>query len=113
MSIRSVSCRYWSSAVFKVTLLVFVGVTIVPACDGRDPPSRDIVAVKDRHERELLNLSGVVGVGIGECKKKPCIRVFVEKRTPELERRIPKQIEGIDVDVEVTGPIKRLPNNAQ
>jgi hypothetical protein len=98
----------------KVSLLIFVAVTIVTACDNRhSPSSRDIVAVKERNETELLSLSGVVGVGIGECKKKPCIRVFVEKRTPELERRIPKQIEGIDVDVEVTGPIKPLPNNAQ
>ena len=68
----------------------------------------DITAIKERHESWLMSLPGVVGSGIGDCEGKPCIKVYVKERTPELERHIPNQLEGFEVDVEVTGPIETL-----
>jgi hypothetical protein len=56
-----------------------------------------------------MNLRGVVGVGVGECDRQPCLKVFVEERTPELEDQIPEQIEGFKVDIEVSGPVEILP----
>ena len=69
----------------------------------------DIEAVKRRHEAWLLNLPNVVGVGIGECDAAPCIKLYVEQKTPELERRIPEQLEGFKVDIEVSGPFQIQP----
>jgi len=55
-----------------------------------------------------MSLLGVVGTGIGDCEGKPCIKVYVKERTPDLERQVPKQLEGFEVDIEVTGPIETL-----
>jgi hypothetical protein len=65
--------------------------------------------VKARHESSLMDMPGVVGVGIGECDKKPCIKVYLEKDSLELRNRIPKELEGFRVDIEVTGPFEALP----
>uniref|UniRef100_A0A7V1EJ79 Uncharacterized protein n=1 Tax=candidate division WOR-3 bacterium TaxID=2052148 RepID=A0A7V1EJ79_UNCW3 len=60
-----------------------------------------------------MNIPGVVGVGIGECDSDelvvllPCIKVYLEKETPE-SKRIPKKLEGYKVDVEIIGPIEAL-----
>jgi hypothetical protein len=54
-----------------------------------------------------MNIPGVVGVDIGECDKIPCIKVYLEKETPE-SKNIPKQLEVFKVDVEITGPIGTL-----
>ena len=96
----------------KPILLVFIAAVLVSACDNSLPSSRDIVTVKERYESELLALSGVVGVGIGDCNQTPCIKVFVEKRNPEVERRIPKHLEGFEVDVQVTGPVQIMPRSS-
>ncbi len=65
----------------------------------------DIEDVKARHESWLMDIPSVVGVGIGECDKIPCIQVYLEKETPE-SKSIPKQLEGFKVDIEITGPIE-------
>jgi hypothetical protein len=87
-----------------------VGVASILAAfgGGSTSPSGDIGAAKERHESSIMGVPGVVGVGIGECEGEPCIRVFVEDRTPELERRIPERLEGFKVDIEATGPIQAL-----
>lgn len=96
----------------KLTLLAFIAAVIVSACNSSLPLPRDIVTVKDRYESELLAISGVVGVGIGECRQTPCIKVFVEKKDPDMERRIPKHLEGFEVDIQVTGPVQLLPRSS-
>ena len=56
----------------------------------------------------LMSLPGVVGTAQGLCDDEPCIKVFVVKKTPELLRQIPAEIEGYTVAVEETGEIKAL-----
>jgi hypothetical protein len=68
----------------------------------------DIAVIKERHESWLMSLPSVVGTGVGDCQGKPCIKVYVKERTPELQTQVPKQLEGFEVDVEVTGPIETL-----
>lgn len=68
------------------------------------PGIKDVMA---RHEFSLMNTPGVVGIGIGECDKMSCIRVYLEKETLE-SKSIPKQLEGFKVDVVITGPVKAL-----
>ncbi len=72
-------------------------------------PSRSIDTVKDAHTSELMNIPGVVGVYIGEADNGIMyIGVMVKKRTPEIERQIPKMLEGYPVQIEETGEIKPL-----
>jgi len=67
-----------------------------------------IEQVKTQYEAELMAIDGVVGVGIGECRGKPCIKVYLENDSEELKRQIPSQLGGFKVDTEVTGPIEAL-----
>lgn len=67
-----------------------------------------IDAVLRRHAAEWLAVPGVVGVGIGLAGRIRCIRVLVVRRTAEIERRIPVEIEGHEVRIVVTGrPMRR------
>lgn len=69
-------------------------------------PSKDIETVRKQYESQLMSISGVIGVGIGECEKQVCLKIWVKERTPELEKQIPTQLEGFKVDIEVSGPIE-------
>lgn len=66
-----------------------------------------IAEVKARHEADLLALSNVTGVGIGERDGKPVIQVFVTEKLPETnlapEERVPASLDGYEVDVEAIG----------
>ena len=74
-------------------------------------PEKSIELVLKEHTDTLMALPGVVGTAQGLCNKKPCIKIYVAQMTSELERKIPKQIEGYMVDVEVTGEFRALPKN--
>jgi hypothetical protein len=72
-----------------------------------------IAEAKSRHEAELLGLPNVTGVGIGERAGKPVIKVFVTKKVPESqltpEARVPRSLEGHEVDVEAIGVVEAQP----
>ena len=71
---------------------------------------RDINAVLAAHARELMAKPGVVGVYVGLMTdgKTQCLKVMLAKKNPELERSIPRAIEGYPVVTEVTGEIRPL-----
>ena len=71
-------------------------------------PGQPIAVVLSRHNDALLSIPGVVGTGIGDCGGKPCIKVFVQRKTPALVQRIPAALEGFPVAVEETGEIRAL-----
>ena len=71
--------------------------------------TKSIVEVLEEHTRELMALPGVVGTAQGLCEKKSCIKVFVIKKTPALERKIPETLDGYPVSIEETGKIRALP----
>lgn len=79
------------------------------AAENNSKDQLDILAVKGKYEDELMAVPGVVGVGIGECKAKACIIVFIQYRTAQIDREIPETLDGYPVQIEVTGPIKVLP----
>lgn len=65
--------------------------------------------VKNRHESKLLSIDGVTGVGIGRSKKGAlCIKVYVKNKTEEIDKSIPKNIEGFDVEIEDLGEVVAL-----
>ena len=72
-------------------------------------PARPIEAVLAEHTDELMAIPGVVGTAQGLCDDKPCIKVFVIKKTPKLEQKIPSVLEGHPVVVEETGEFRALP----
>jgi hypothetical protein len=63
------------------------------------------------HSRDLMSIPGVVGTGQGLHEGKPCIKVFVVKKTAGLEKKIPGTLEGYLVIIEETGEVKALPND--
>lgn len=72
--------------------------------EGREQmPAKTIEEVLREHTEEWMAVPGVVGTGIGECEGRPCIRVMVVKKTPELLKKIPSRVEGFLVDVQETG----------
>ncbi len=72
-------------------------------------PKKSIEIVLQEHTDELMSMPGVVGTAQSLCDDKPCIKVYVLELTPELEKKIPKNLEGYAVDIEVTGEIRALP----
>lgn len=74
-----------------------------------DVPSRDINAVLDAHDEELMEIPGVVGVAVGELEDHtPALLVLVVEETEEIKLRVPKSIEGYPVKIMVTGEIRPL-----
>jgi hypothetical protein len=59
--------------------------------------------VKKRHERELLNLDGVQGVGIGDDHGRPAIMVYVEDQASAERLNIPRRLDNVRVVVEESG----------
>ncbi len=73
-------------------------------------PQKDIDEVLKENGKQLMSIPGVVGVYVGmlEDGKTLCLVVMVEKKTPDLNRRIPKQLEGYKVVIEESGPIRPM-----
>jgi hypothetical protein len=77
--------------------------------DEEPPPTMTAAQVIAAHDDSLLALPGVVGVYEGRNDAGvTVIRVMLAEATPETERRIPKQLEGYPVELEITGRIEPL-----
>ncbi len=63
-----------------------------------------------RHADAVLALPGVTGTARGLCAGQPCVKVYVKKKSAELERRIAGILGGIPLEVEETGEIRALPD---
>jgi len=63
--------------------------------------------VKEAHEKLLLLIPGVIAVGIGRrgTTENYCIKVYINEGYSN-GNPIPSQIDGVDVDVIPSGPIK-------
>ena len=75
------------------------------------PPPIDKVI--KRHAPILMAIPGIVGVAQGQCGDHPCLRVYVIQKTPELEQKIPRTLEGYPVVIEETGEIRPLPEKSK
>ena len=69
-----------------------------------------IEEVIKKHTEELISVPGVVGVGQGLCDNKPCIKVYIIEKSPELQNKIPSSLDGYKVSTEVTGEIQAHPD---
>jgi hypothetical protein len=68
----------------------------------------DIREVLRKHTDEIMEVPGVVGIAEGRYRGKPCVRVFVVQRTPELLDRLPASLDGYPVRVEESGEFRAL-----
>ncbi len=91
-----------------VAALVMCGQQGIDQPKGKPVPGKTIEAVLKQHTDSLMSLSGVVGTAQGECAGKPCIRVFVVKKSADLLKQIPTVIEGYAVEVQETGEIRAV-----
>ena len=73
---------------------------------GNQMAAKPIVEVLKDHARVLMSIPGVVGACQGLCEGKPCIKVFVIKKTPELVQKIPDTLDSYPVVIEETGKVK-------
>ena len=51
---------------------------------------------------------GVTGVAQGEFEGRPCIKVFVSRKTRDVVRRIPSEMDGYTVRIEESGTFRAL-----
>jgi hypothetical protein len=100
----------------RLILLLFVGLWAFchqasrKELPGQAMPRKDINAVLRAHDQELMQMPGVVGIYVGllDDGATPCLKVMVERKTPELERKIPKSLEGYPVVLDETGIIRPM-----
>ena len=69
-----------------------------------DAPRSRALAVKERHESELLGLPGVEGVGLTERAGRESILLYLHDE--EARAGVPAEVDGVPVACEVTGPIE-------
>ena len=94
--------------------VIFIGIAMVSCANktlqdsqGKNTmPEKTIEEVLKEHTDTLMAIEGVVGVGQGLCNDKDCIKVFVVKKTSELEQKIPDELDGIPVEIVESGEFK-------
>jgi hypothetical protein len=97
--------RRWS--VFLVAALLASSLT-AESVPGGEMASSDLATVLKNHTGRLMAIPGVVGTAETLCEGKPCIKVYVEKKTPDIEQQIPPAIEGYPVVIQETGTVRPL-----
>jgi hypothetical protein len=106
--------------VFGIAIVVIPVIALLYATEqintnqkGKIPPDQQIEQILKAHNQDLLSLPGVNGTAIGVKEGKPCIKVYVSEKSPELDQKIPSQLSGYPVEVEEKGEIQTLPQNPQ
>jgi hypothetical protein len=88
-----------------ISTIFFIGGSGSVAQPPIQPPGLDIaIQVQEAHTSALMKNPDVVGTAVGlDAEGEPVVQVFVE--SAEDVRGIPRNLEGFDVDVKVTGRI--------
>lgn len=73
-----------------------------------DAEQKRLEAIQSRHEKRLLALANVVGIGIGREGGKYHFRVFVKKATPETQAAVGRTLDGVSVVLVESGEFKAL-----
>lgn len=100
--------------------LAFVLLWGSPGCHARPgeqtmpAPTRPLTEVLAAHTPELMAIPGVVGTAESQTKEgRPCILVLLARSTPESRAKLPRQLEGWPVRVEVTGELHAFPDSSR
>lgn len=79
------------------------------ACGSPETEPMAVMGIEEvlrERSAQLLAVPGVVGTARGLCRGRPCIKVYVIEKTPELERTLPGRLDGYPVVVEESGPVR-------
>ena len=105
--------RIFSSTLIIVsTCIVILNLSSIVIAGGENDkmPSKPIEEVLEEHTNELMSIKGVMGTAQGLCIGKPCIKVYVIKKSEDLIHQIPGSLEGYPVEIEESGVFKALPD---
>lgn len=81
----------------------------VPYDGGAMPDSEPAIErIKRKHEARLLGLEGVTGVGVGSDEIGDAV-ILVYVLDASISKNIPSDLDGINVQTQVTGEIDALP----
>jgi hypothetical protein len=69
---------------------------------------RTITEVLHEQTDRLMSVPGVLGIAEGQCDGRPCIKVYVKKKTAQARRKIPSAVEGYPVSIEETDEFRAL-----
>lgn len=104
------------ASVVLVALALSCRPAAAPGPVGRTPETRSdsmilppIAGVLERHSGELMRIPGVVGTGEGVRDGRVVFVVFVVRATPELERKLPRALEGHPVEIRESGEVTAPP----
>jgi hypothetical protein len=70
---------------------------------GRYVGEMTISEVLKERTGALMSIQGVVGTGQGLCDGRPCIKVYVVKKTPEVEQKIRSVLEPYPFSIQESG----------
>ena len=84
-------------------LLLFCVVTLTVA---ETDMTMTIQQVKEKHQAKLMALPGVVSIGVGLFESETVIMIGLDRKYPDTERVLPKELEGYKVISQTIGTIK-------
>lgn len=102
--------RHGSAGVVVVVLLLagldifFPGGSVHAEGQGeKNVEEAAIAEVLKERTGALMSIQGVVGTGQGLCDGKPCIKVYVVERTPEVEEKIRSILDPYPYSIQESG----------
>jgi hypothetical protein len=100
--------------------LLFVLALFLPGCQPpsrKSPmpaPSRPLAEVLAAHTPGLMAIPGVVGTAESRTSDgRPCILLMLSTSAPELRAKLPSELEGWPVRLEVTGEFHAMPDSGR
>lgn len=66
----------------------------------------DITAIISANSAAILGLEDVVAIGQARCDDVPCIRVLLASDNSDTRAKLPAEIDGVPVSVEVSGAFR-------
>jgi len=108
--VRSFRHRYAGSLVGLALFLAGMMVTTVlgdgvpAAAEGeKTVADKAITEVLKERTEALMSVRGVVGAGQGLCEGRPCVKVYVVKKTPEVEQKIRRIVDPYPFVIQESG----------
>jgi hypothetical protein len=92
---------------YLTVIILAIGIVACQQLDEDILMSPSIEKVKAKNEERLLSMSGVVSVGIGRNPDGTTVIVIgLEGPRPDTVQKLPKELEGYPVRVDVIGSVK-------
>jgi hypothetical protein len=104
-------CHRFAGIVVALAILLagMMGTTVLEdsvlaAADGEKAVAdRTITEVLKERTEALMSVRGVVGAGEGLCDGRPCIKVYVVKKTAEVEQEIRRMLDPYPFAIQESG----------